>query len=265
MKHSVFLLLLNLLTFNAFAEFNETQIQYPIKESNEEILYGSSCRTREHQLWDVCFSINPQGAKLMRSFKFSNYGENDIVPNSGFGVGREFEFNFEGLARSDMSLLVWDSPDQSESHAHLKLLTFFPREVMPAIRYYQDANSDVIIVTLPTREEVIFNGKTREVISGALKEGPMKQTATGHALAPDVQYQGRGVVIEASALADWPVGVAQRIATIKKAGFKSCLVPISELWFTDHGKGGNVFFNKKLISDSAFDQWLKKRCAFSIY
>lgn len=265
-KHTLFFILTSFL-FNlpAFAEFDETKIQSPIKESNEEILFGSSCLSRDHSLWDVCFSINPQNEKLMRSFKFSNYGENVIVPVSGFGVGREFEFNFEGLARSDMSLLIWDSPDEQESHAHLKLLTFFPREVMPAIRYYQDAETDVIIVTLPTREEVLFNGKTREVISGALKEGPMKQTAQGHAINPDVQYQGHGVVIEASALADWPVGVSKRMATIKKIGHKSCLVPINELWFTDHKKGGNVFFNKKLISDLAFDTWLKKSCGFSIY
>lgn len=253
------------LSFSAMAEFDETMIQSPIKESNEEILFGTSCRTRDHGRWDVCFSVRPDESRLMKSFKFTNYGDNEMVPMSGFGIGRDFEFNFEGLARSDMNLLVWDSPDESESHAHLKLLTFFPRAVMPAIRYESDADKDIVIVTLPTREEVVFNGKTREVISGVLKEGAIRQSSNGAALAPNIQYTGTGVVIEASALADWPVGVAQRITTIKKIGQKSCLVPAKELWFTDNSKGGNVFFNKKLITDLAFDSWLKKRCGFSIY
>jgi hypothetical protein len=163
------------------AEFDETIIQSPIKESNEEILYSTSCRTRDHSRWDVCFSVRPDESRLMKSFKFTNYGDNDMVPMSGFGIGRDFEFNFEGLARSDMNLLVWDAPDESESHAHLKLLTFFPRDVMPAVRYESDADKDIVIVTLPTREEVIFNGKTREVISGVLKEGPIRQSSNGAA------------------------------------------------------------------------------------
>lgn len=247
------------------AEFDETMIQAPLRESNEESIYASSCRTRDHLRWDVCYNMDREGNYSIRSFKFQNSGPNKIVPNEGFGIGREYEFQFEGQARSDLGLLVWDSPDENESHAHLKLMMFFPKEIMPAIRYESDSDKDLVIVTLPTREEVIYNGKTKEIISGVLSEGSIKQTSSGVALSPDVAYKGKGVVIEASAVADWPVGFAAKNVSIKKQGQKTCLVPAKELWYTDEEKGGNVFFNKKLISNEAFDNFLKKRCGFSIY
>ncbi len=256
-------------SFSAFAEFDETLIQPPLKESNEVSLYGTRCRTRDHLRWDICYSVDSKNNQTESAFKFQNRGKNKIVPMEGYGIGREFEFQFEDLARSDMGLLLWDSPDEVESHAHLKLMVFFPRNILPSIRYESDAEKDLVIVTLPTEEEVVFNGKTKEVMSGALTEGPIRQTSNGTAVAPDVQYNGTGVVVEASAVADWPVGFegdrANKIVSIKKKGQKTCLVPGKELWYTDRSKGGNVFFNKKLISNEAFDKYIKGRCGFGIY
>lgn len=266
-----FILILLFSSSQILADFDETQIQFPINESNEEILYGISCRTRDHLYWDVCYSINPQDERLMKSFKFINTGGNVTVPNSGITVGREYEFSFEGLARSDMNLLIWDAPDEIENHVHLKIMYFFPRIIMPAIRIEMaDPENKRLIVTLPTEEEVIFNEKSREIISGALKETPMKQSPDGSALAPGVNYTGKGVVVEASAQAQWPIGnIANdtriKIVTIKKKGYKNCLVPDKELFYTDSKKGGNIFMNKKYITDNAFDLYLKKQCGFSIY
>nr|BDT28517.1 hypothetical protein BHI3_19830 [Bacteriovorax sp. HI3] len=267
MKSIVLLAMLS--SVSAYAEFDETLIQAPLKESNEVELNGISCRTRNHNRWDICYDIDRNNNYNETSFKFQNNGVNRIVPMEGFGVGRDFEFQFQDMARSDLGLLVWDSPDEVESHAHLKMMYFFPRNILPAIRYESDAEKDLVIVTLPTEEEVVFNGKTKEIISGALTEGPIKQTSNGTAIAPDVQYNGKGVVVEAAAVADWPVGFegdkASKIVSVKKKGQKTCLIPGKELWFTDHSKGGNVFFNKKLISNEAFDKFLKGRCGFGIY
>ena len=266
MKWSMLFLSL-LFSCSAFAEFDETQIQVPINESNEEILFGTTCRSRDH--WDICFSINLLDQRKMRSFKFMNTGGNPTVPQSGVMIGRDYEFNFEGLARSDMSLLVWDSPDENESHGHLKLMYFFPRDIMPAIRFDDSQGLKTLVVTLPTREEVVFNESTHEVISGALSEAPVKQTSGGHAVAPSVNYIGKGVVVEASALANWPVGFtgdrASKMVLIKKTGHKNCIVPGKELFYTDESKGGNVFFNKKYINDKTFDSYVQNRCGFSIY
>lgn len=250
-------------------DHDETVVQAPLKDSNEEPLMGTVCRTRDHLRWDYCMNRDEDNNELMKSFKFTNYGGNPSVPMGGFAVGREFEFMFEDLARSDLGLLIWDSPSEVESHGHLKLMNFFPREVLPAVRFESSADKDEVIVTLPTREEVVFHGKTKEILSGALKEGPLKVDGSGAAVTPDVQYVGSGVVVETSALADWPVGLAAssagKYAIIKKKGFKNCSVPIKELWYTDMSKGGNVFFNKKYITDIAFDSFLKKRCKFSMY
>ena len=250
-------------------DFDETLIQAPKVDSNEEYLRPSTCRTRDHLRWDVCFNKFENGELKMKSFKFSNTGENKIVPKSGFSIGRDFEFMFEGQARSDLGLLVWDSPDEIESHGHLKLMMFFPRDIMPAIRYEADNQKDIVIVTLPTKEEVVFNGKSNELISGVLSEDPIQTDANGAALNPGFHYQGKGVMIEAHALANYPVGFAAEQAkakvTIYKKGYAECKVPVKDLWYTDDNKGGNVLFNKKYITDAAFDKYVKSKCHFSIY
>lgn len=260
------ILVMFLLSSNLFAQFDETVIQPPLKESNDVTLFGLSCRTRSHLQWDICFNILKDETRIERSIKIKNYGENKIVPTSGLLTGREFDFMFEDFARSDLSLLIWDSPDESEKNGHLKMMMFFPKNVLWSIRNEYDSTKDHLIITLPTEEEVIFNAKTREIISGALSEGPIRTNANGTAKAPDVQYTGSGVVISSSALADWPVGIAgPKYASINKKGYKTCLVPQADLWFTDHKKGGNVFFNKKLISNENMDSYLQKKCGFSIY
>lgn len=250
-------------------DFDETKIQAPFTDSNEEILQNTICRTRDHLRWDYCSTQFENGEEQMKSFKFSNWGENKIVPKSGFGMGRDFEFMFEGFARSDMGLLIWDMPDEVESHGHLKLMMFFPRLVMPAIRYVSDSEKDLVIVTLPTKEEMVFNGKSKEVVSGVVSEEPMKQDQEGNALNPGLVYNGSGVVVEADRLADYPVGLAAQsknnLATIRKKGHKDCKIPVKDLWYTDDNKGGNVFFNKKYVTDKAFDQLLKQKCKFSMY
>jgi hypothetical protein len=157
-------MLMNIVSVKAFTLFDETKIQAPVTDSNEEILQSEVCRTRDNMRWDYCSTTNKNGEEQMNKFTFTNWGENKIIPKSGLGIGRDFEFLFEGYARSDLGLLIWDMPDEYESHGHLKLMMFFPRLVMPAIRYINDADKDIMIVTLPTKEEVIFDGKSKVVI-----------------------------------------------------------------------------------------------------
>lgn len=266
-------IVLSSLLYSAFSigsvitDYDETKIQAPIRESNEEELRPTICRTREHLKWDYCTSLYPDGSEQMRHFIFTNFGENKIVPNSGFGIGRDFKFQFQGLARSDLNLLIWDMPDEDDRHGHLKIMMFFPRLVMPAIRF--DDSKDVLVVTLPTKEEVIFNAKTKEVIGGVFSEFPMDQDDEGYAINPKVVYTGSGVVLEASRIADYPVGFKgsegkNNIATIRKKGFSDCKIPAAELWYTDREKRGNVFFNKKYVSDEGFNKLLKEKCKFSL-
>ena len=250
-------------------DYDETKIQEPFTDSNEEQLLPTICRTRSHLRWDYCSTMYQNGEEQMKSFMFTNWGENKIVPKSGFGVGRDFQFMFEGFARSDLGLLIWDMPDQNESHGHLKLMMFFPRFILPSITYETDSEKDLVIVTLPTKEKMIFDGKSKEVIDGVISEGAMEQDSDGYAINPQLFYTGTGVSLEADRIADYPVGLKAQsknnIATIRKKGFKDCKIPVKELWYTDDSKGGNVFFNKKYVTDQAFDQLLKSRCHFSMY
>lgn len=261
---------LSLAQAKVITDFDETKIQAPFTDSNEEYLMSTICKTRDHGRWDVCFEKFENGEEQMRAFSFYNWGENKIVPKSGFGIGRSFEFMFEGFARSDMGLLVWDSPDEVESHGHLKLMMFFPRTILPAIRYESDATTDLVIVSLPNKEEIIYNGKSKEIIDGVLKEGPIKQDSEGNALNPDLTYAGKGVMIEADRLNDYPVGLTAQsnknnMATIHKAGHRDCKIPVKDLWYTDNNKNGNVLFNKKYVTDKALDQLLKSKCKFSMF
>jgi hypothetical protein len=254
---------------NTMEEFDETKVQEPFTDSNEEDLVSSVCRTRAHMPWDYCSLSYDNGEEKMSRFIFTNWGENRIVPKPGFGIGRDFEFMFEGFARSDLGMLIWDMPDEYTSHGHLKLMMFFPRHVMPAIRYVGDSDKGNLIVTLPTREEVIFDSKSKEIIGGVLDEGPMAQDVEGQALNPAITYTGNGVVMEADRLNDYPVGLDDKgkdnLATIRKKGFKDCLIPAKRLWYTDKEKGENVFFNKSYVTDEAFDAFLIENCQFSMY
>ena len=255
----------------SLTDYDETLIQTPLRESNNESLDQNpfTCLTRDHLLWSTCYNIGTKDVYVPKSFNIANDGSNKTVPKAS-GASRKYSFEFQGAALSDMSLLIWDSPDSTTSHGHLKLMTFFPRDVMPAIRQ-SDSDKDILIVTLPTQEEVLFNSRTKEIISGVLKEGPMKQTSNGAATAPDVQYSGSGVVIEASARGDFPVGFDgkssnnRKTVTIKKKGQTTCVVPEKDLWYTDKSKGSNSFFNKDLYTNEAFDKYVKEKCGFSIY
>ena len=54
-------------------------------------------------------------------------------------------------------------------------------------------------------------------------------------------------------------------ATIKKVGYKNCIVPSKDIWFTDTLKNDNVMFKKNIYSNEAFDHYVQKKCGFSIY
>ena len=161
-----------------------------------------------------------------------------------------------------------DGPDGWDAHLRMKMMMFLPRDVMPAIR--KSETEDVVIVTLPTREEVRFNSKTKEIIGGVLTEGPIVQGPKGHAKDPDVQYTGRGVVIEASAhLA--PVGFEgkpsdnKNTVSIKKKGQKTCTVLEREMWITEEKNHNTPILKKEFVTDEAMDKFIIKKCGFSIY
>lgn len=253
---------------------------YPFREKLESDLKTQACRTNEAGI-DYCAITMPDGNRELSEFSITNKGGNSVVKTSGEAhINRKFGFSFEGLARSDMHLMVVDSPDDYTSNSTYNMLMFFPRTKLPSIKTVGDEHH----VTLPTGEQVVFDKNTGIIKSGVLKEKPMEQLpvragcdysqkACGRkAVGNVVDYQGEGVVIKIHKSGDLPMGdreVAGKpvknpdIAVIQKKG-QTCKIPVADLWYTDYKKGGQVLFKPEYSTDEAFDQVLKKKCGFSM-
>lgn len=250
--------------------YDESIIKSPLKDKNEQALEASGCRYRPHNLWEICYTFNADDTSKneVNSFNFTNPGDNRIVERMGTYVSRQFRFQFEDFARSDLGLLLIDSPDAEESHVHYAMYMFFPRTVIPAVRL----ENDLLVVTLPTNEEVFFDPKTKEIVGGVLEELPMQIDTNGNAKKPQLIYKGKGVMLSANRLHDYPVGdtysagryrKATNVATVVNAQQKTCKIPVKDLWYTDYNKGGSVYFNAQLATDSAVRKSLKSKCGMS--
>ena len=208
---------------------------------------------------------------LVESFKFKNTGPNKIVKNSGDGIGREFQFEFNDRARSDVRLIVEDAVDDNTSTINYSIFMFFPRKVLPSVAVI----GDEIQVTIPTGEVVKYNAKTLEVIGGVLDEGPLVKSAGSKKAAPtNLVYKGEGIVIKASKNGDLPYGDIERkdgskapsisMATISKKGFPDCKIESKNIWYSDSERG-DALIKPELATDEGFNNFLKNNCSFSLF
>ena len=236
------------------SEYNEEMLTFPLKQTNELSLTTSSCRSRpKDKGWDYCYKEKSDGTMMINSFQIQNTGPNDIVKSQPdqYYVNRNYQFEFEDQARSDMHLYVTDSPDEYTSNGTYNLYMFFPRTYLPSIK----REGDELHVTLPNGEKVVYDAETKKIKSGVLSEKTMEQLparagcdtaekACGRkAKADPISYTGSGVLIKVSASGDLPVGDRENsagqkiknplIATVLKKG-KSCNIPVAELWHTPH-------------------------------
>ncbi len=249
-------------------DYNESMDIPPLKEINETSVEPSRCGNPTNNPWNTCVSSSGK----IESFNIINSGGNDIVTAKEYYINRSYEFQFEDQARSDMRLMVVDSPDDRTSHSTYSFLTFAPRLHLPSVKKLDE---DKMEVTLPTKEKVIFDSKTKKIIGGVLTEGPMVQDERGRAKPANLKYSGEGVLIRADKSGDFPMGDIERsdgtkapsisIATISKKGQKDCKVPAKDMWYTNYDKGQNVMIKPELASDEGLDKFIKARCGFSIY
>lgn len=245
---------------------DETMSVPPFKARVESSLRSMPCRSFGNG-YDICRTENGPIEKFM----LANNGGNNIVKKKEYYINRTFEFSFEDQARSDMQLMISDSPDDFTSHATYSVMVFFPRTYLPSVK----KNGDVLDVTLPNGEKVQYNANTREVIGGVFTETPMAQDERGKAKPPGIKYTGAGVVIRADKSGDLPMGDVEDsqgnrkpspvIATISKKGFNDCKVPSKDIWYTDYNKGNNVLMKAELATDQGFDDFVRKKCGFSIF
>lgn len=139
-------------------------------------------------------------------FNLENSGGNDIVPNgcakdsdsNECQATREYEWEFSEQAKQNMVMIVTDFPSDTLSKMMHGWFFFFPRVVIPSIRWSEDKSQ--LIVTLPTDEEVIFDAKTKRIVGGVLEEGPIDLGPSRHTRRfPLVRYKGKGVVLRINA------------------------------------------------------------------
>jgi hypothetical protein len=245
----------------------ESDVVQPYHEVASSPLHSTRCQGNDFG-WDQCKSAD---TGKIEGFKLTNGGPNKIVKSNEYYINREMSFEFSDLARSDMKLVVSDSPDDTTSHATYSIMMFFPRTVMPAVKRV----GEELEVTLPNKEIVRYNAKTHEVIGGVFTEGAMVQGDNKKAKPAAINYTGNGVMIRADKSGDLPYGDVETTtgakapststATISKKGFKDCKIPSKDIWYTDYNKGGNVFIKSELASDTGMDDFVKKKCGFSLY
>lgn len=228
---------------------------------------SSTCTNQTSNKYMVC---KTEGS--LDSFKLFNGGPNKIVTTNEYYINRAFEFEFPDRARSDMKMMIVDSPDDFTSHTTYSIMLFFPRKNLPSIKEV----GDELHVTLPNGELVKYNASTREIIGGVLTEGKMAQDPKNKnkAFPAAVKYNGEGVVIRADKSGDLPYGDIElrdgspapsiSIATVSKKGFKDCKIPSKELWYNDKEKN-DVLIRPEYANDSGLDSFLKKKCGFSLF
>src|SRR5262245_31627883 len=139
-------------------------------------------------------------------FEFSNHGGNRILPPRRDALKnqlftRDFQFRFDERARQDIHLAVADwAPSRDHQFRLSELMNsqihFFPRNFLPAIVSFKGRH----LVTLPTGEEVQFDAKTLEILSGVLSETPVDLNPDRSARKfPGIEYHGRGLMVRADA------------------------------------------------------------------
>jgi hypothetical protein len=205
----------------------------------------------------------------VEAFKLQNDGiGNNIIAKKGDAIDRTFEFEFPDRARSDMKLMITDSPDDRTSHTSYRIMLFFPRLVLPSVEKIDNE----LVVTLPNKEVVKYNTSTKQIIDGVLKEGQMVQN--GHPSPVNVSYTGSGVSITANKAGDLPYGDIElkngdaapsvSTATVSKKGHKDCQIPSKEIWYNDKDKD-TVLIKPEFQTDAGLDTFIQKKCGFSIF
>jgi hypothetical protein len=248
------------------SDYNESILTEPFLSTPLKRINNPSCGDSSLGDYRVCKKNG-----LPEIFALKNTGQNPIVPKVEDGISREYEFNFEDRARSDMYLLISDGVDDRTSSISYTTMVFLPRKVLPRIK----KENNFLYVTLPNLEVVVFDEKTHEIKGGVLSEGPQKQNPKNkYALPSDVQYNGNGVVISVSKNGGFPhQGIEKKdgtmapstlLTTVSKKGFKDCKIPVKDIWFEDKARA-NLLVKKELESDDGMDQFIKNRCGFSIF
>jgi hypothetical protein len=252
-------------------DYNIQDSVQPFRESPSSVFTFSSVGSVSSRKNSVDVYRNGRGGDI-EGFIVTNRGPNKIVKGDPAYL-RKFEFMYDDRARSDMKLVIGEIDNDKTSLTSYSIMVFFPRSVLPSAKL----EGEELIVTLPNKEIVKYDANTNEIIGGVLTEEKMLDKNTSKKAAP-VKYTGAGVVIRADKAGDLPYGDIEvyddnnkgssapstTMATISKKGQKDCKIPSKDIWYNDK-KLSRVLMMPELRDDKDFDNFLQKRCGFSIY
>lgn len=145
------------------------------------------------------FAYHPGQQDQMVGFSMTNRGSERINPagRQRKGAMRIFTFLFPDRARENIYLTINDDVNISGRFSQdnmFRELHFFPRLQLPTIEKLGDGQ--VLRVTLPTGEPVLFDAATKEISGGVLNEAPMDFNRNRFARAnPRIDYQGDNLMI----------------------------------------------------------------------
>jgi hypothetical protein len=206
-------------------------------------------------------------------FSIQNVGDNKIVQSS-IHKNSERVFNFDYLeqARQNLSLEVYDTPNEYVSHTMHSYFMFFPRKNIPIV----EELTGTINVTLPTGEKIIFQKESKEIVDGVFTEGPVDvSTDRFKRQYPDLKYTGKGVLLRANARGQSPqLGQYENIKIDMDYGLRGsldvliingttgqkCRRPKADFW--EPIDVNPIEF--KFPTDEEFEHYLKKNCGFGL-
>lgn len=199
--------------------------------------------------WDYTFLSDKNDGLRETGFRVANAGPNQIAGDPidpSEKVEREWRFVSNDNSKRETYLWVTDDAGSGYlSQLMESVILIVPRKMKPII---ESKNGD-LHVTLTTGEKVIYDGETKLIKAGVLKEGKvdLNPNRFNRKFAP-VSYSGTGISIRVDKRGGDPRLVAGN-AVITQNG-KSCQVRASELWiqedfrYSDDTKLVN-FLNKK--------------------
>lgn len=164
------------------------------------------------------------GVEIYRGFGISNMGPNDIVTSEPTGFdfpSRDFEFTMDDHSRQETYLWLTDYNGSGRvSDRYETVMMFFPREN----QVFVEELDEVLLVTLPTGEDVAFDKKYKTITGGALVEGPLNYKG-GFAL---FKYRGKGFALRLDAKGADPRNT--NVLRVQKNNLPDCQVETEKFW-----------------------------------
>lgn len=186
------------------------------------------------------FFYEPDDDRSVVGFSLKNIGSPKVNPVGGKrrGPHREYAFMFADRARENIHLAINDDVKVSGRFSHdnmFREVHFFPRRQLPAVAV--DHARGIMQVTLPTGETVDFDQHSRELVGGALIEGPIDFNRSRHQRRnPDVRYRGDYLAITVAQRGEAPrrasVWGQTKYAEVHypKRYRKSCRISPKHIW-----------------------------------